>query len=254
MSEFIKNGDRIVTKPDGFDYNLIPGKVYNLNYDRFKQYSYIEEDGNLELPKKIYNEDTFFIKRILDSFNTDTSNVGVLLSGLKGSGKSLTTKIVANRSNLPILVVNSTYPSGELKDFFTEFKTPVCVIFDEIDKNERYWDTKQMLNFLDGIQSTAKKLVMMTCNETCDLSEYILDRCSRIKYFKEYNGLELDVIKELVSDILGKDDDELAEYIHTFIKILSFDNIITYLKEILQYPDHDRYELLDDMNITVDKK
>ena len=29
MSEFIKNGDRIVTKPDGFDYDLIPGKVYN---------------------------------------------------------------------------------------------------------------------------------------------------------------------------------------------------------------------------------
>src|SRR5574344_514880 len=105
MSEFIKNGDRIVTKPDGFDYNLIPGKVYNLNYDRYKEYSYIEEDGNLELPNKIYSEDTFFIKRILDSFNTDISNIGVLLSGLKGSGKSLTTKLVAKRSNLPILVV-----------------------------------------------------------------------------------------------------------------------------------------------------
>ena len=144
MSEFIKNGDQIVTKPEGFDYDLIPGKVYNLNYDRYKEYSYIEEDGNLELPKKIYSEDTFFIKRILDSFNTDISNIGVLLSGLKGSGKSLTTKLVAKRSNLPILVVSSTYPSGELKDFFTEFKTPVCVIFDEIDKNERYWDTKQM--------------------------------------------------------------------------------------------------------------
>ena len=170
MSEFIKNGDQIVTKPEGLDYDLIPGKVYNLNYDRYKEYSYIEEDGNLELPNKIYSEDTFFIKRILDSFNTDISNIGVLLSGLKGSGKSLTTKLVAKRSNLPILVVSSTYPSGELKDFFTEFKTPVCVIFDEIDKNGRYWDTKQMLNFLDGIQSTAKKLVMMTCNETWRLS------------------------------------------------------------------------------------
>lgn len=254
MSEFIKNGSEIVTKPDGFDYDLIPGKIYNLNHNRYKDYSYIEEDGKLELPSKIYNEDTFFIKRILDSFNTDVSNIGVLLSGLKGSGKSLTAKLIAKRSNLPILIVSSSFPSSELKGFFTEFKTPVCVIFDEVDKNDRYWDTTQMLNFLDGIQSTAKKLVIMTCNETCDLSEYILDRCSRIKYFKKYDGIELNIIKELVSDILGKVDDELAEYIQTFIKVLSFDNIITYLKEILQYPDHDKYELLDDMNITVDKK
>lgn len=254
MSEFIKNGSEIVTKPDGFDYDLIPEKIYNLNYNRYKDYSYIEEDGKLELPSKIYNEDTFFIKRILDSFNTDVSNIGVLLSGLKGSGKSLTAKLIAKRSNLPILIVSSSFPSCELKGFFTKFKTPVCVIFDEVDKNDSYWDTTQMLNFLDGIQSTAKKLVIMTCNETCDLSEYILNRCSRIKYFKKYDGIELNIIKELVSDILGKADDELAEYIHTFIKVLSFDNIITYLKEILQYPDHDKYELLDDMNITIDKK
>ena len=254
MSEFIKNGDRIVTKPDGFDYNLIPGKVYNLNYDRYKEYSYIEEDGNLELPNKIYSEDTFFIKRILDSFNTDISNIGVLLSGLKGSGKSLTAKLAARKSNLPILVVSSSFPSSKLKDIFTAFKTPVCVIFDEIDKNERYWDTEQMLNFLDGIQSTAKKLVIMTCNETCDLSEYILDRCSRIKYFKKYDGLDSSIIKELVSDILGKEDNELAEYIHTFFNVRSFDNIITYLNEILMYPEYNKYDLLEDMNITTDKK
>ena len=115
MSEFIKNGSEIVTKPDGFDYDLIPGKIYNLNYNRYKDYSYIEEDGKLELPSKIYNEDTFFIKRILDSFNTDVSNIGVLLSGLKGSGKSLTAKLIAKRSNLPILIVSSSFPSSELK-------------------------------------------------------------------------------------------------------------------------------------------
>ena len=257
MSEFIKNGNQITIKPIGLDYDLIPGKVYNLNYDRgWNEHPYIEEDGELKLPSKVYAEDSFFIQRILDTFNTDTNNVGVLLAGLKGSGKSLTAKLVAKKCNLPVLVVNPTFPSAALKDIFTQFKTPVCVIFDEIDKNDRYWNTEQMLNFLDGIQSTAKKLVIMTCNKTCDLSEYILDRCSRIKYFKEYDGLDLNIIKELVKDILGKEDDELSEYIYTFFDVRSFDNVITYLKEIILYPDYNKYDLLDDMNITLgeDKK
>lgn len=253
MSEFIKNGDKIVAKPDGLDYDLVNGKVYNLNYESsgWSSYPYIEEDGTLELPKKIYDTDEFFMRRILDTFNSETMNTGVLLSGLKGSGKSLTAKMLALKSNLPILVVSPAVPSCDLKDFFTEFKTPVCIIFDEIDKNTRTWKTEQMLNFLDGIQNTAKKLVIMTCNETCDLNQYIMDRCSRIKYFKEYEGINKDIITNLVKDILGKDDNELVEYISNSFKIKSYDNIITYLKEILAYPDHDKYDLLNDMNITV---
>ena len=255
MSQFIKDGTQIVPKPQGMDYDLIPGKVYNLNYKHgWTEYPYIEEDGVLDLPSKIYDEDTFFIERILNTFNTDTNNVGALLTGLKGSGKSLTAKVIAKKSGLPILVVSPSFPSSSLKDFFTTFETPVCVIFDEVDKNRKYWDTEEMLNFLDGIQSTTKKLVVMTCNETCNLSDFVLDRCSRIKYFKEYNGLTLNIIKEVVTNMLGKEDDELSDYINTFLKVKSFDNIIIYLKEIIAYPDHDKYKLLDDMNITIKKK
>ena len=107
MSEFIKNNNEITIKPTGMDYDLIPGKVYNLNYKRdWTNYPYIEEDGELGLPSKIYAEDSFFIQRVLDTFGTDINNVGVLLSGLKGSGKSLTAKLIAKKSNLPILVVS----------------------------------------------------------------------------------------------------------------------------------------------------
>ena len=34
-TEFIKIGDRVVAKPKGADYDLIPGKVYDLSYDRW---------------------------------------------------------------------------------------------------------------------------------------------------------------------------------------------------------------------------
>lgn len=50
MSEFIKFGNKIVTKPNGFDYDLVDGKVYNLKFERFGVGVYIEEDGSLNLP------------------------------------------------------------------------------------------------------------------------------------------------------------------------------------------------------------
>ena len=66
MSEFIKAGNKILNKPNGFDYDLINGKVYNLKYERYGVGSYFEEDGSLNLPKKVYTtkDDDIFIKRV----------------------------------------------------------------------------------------------------------------------------------------------------------------------------------------------
>lgn len=255
MSEFIKNGKQIVSKPKGLDYDLIPGKVYNLKYNDWDGYSYLEEDGSILLPEKIYqnDDDSVFIDRILDSFEqSSNNNVGVMLTGLKGAGKSLTAKQLAVKSEMPIFVVSVDYPATKLKDFFTVFHTPVCVIFDEIDKNERHWCGEAMLGFLDGIQSTAKKLVICTCNETCDLCEYMIDRCSRIKFFKEYGGVNKSTIEMIIKDYLGKEDTELATFIDTQIKVKSYDNILTYIKDVAKYPNIDKYKLITDLNINID--
>ena len=64
--------------------------------------------------------------------------------------------------------------------------------------------------------------------------------------------LDMSKYKNNIIKIIGKDKKKSE---HSFVTdLISFDNVITYLKEILQYPDHDRYELLDDMNITITKK
>ena len=34
-NEFIKIGEQIIAKPKGADYDLIPGKVYDLSWNRF---------------------------------------------------------------------------------------------------------------------------------------------------------------------------------------------------------------------------
>ena len=184
-AEFVKSGSRILPKPNGTDYNLINGKAYDLKWDDWSDMAYLAENGELNLPSKIYelNEDKIFKKRVLNSFNNHENSIGVMLAGTKGTGKTMLAKVIAKESNLPIIIVDSQFPTNRLIGFFKQFSTPVCVIFDEIEKN---FNTGRMLDFLDGVEKTTKKLVLMTCNELDKVSEYLQDRCSRIRYVRKY--------------------------------------------------------------------
>jgi hypothetical protein len=157
MAEFIKIGNEITVKPklEGISYELINNKVYDLEYDRMQGRSYLKENGDLNMPKKLYEleEDNKFIKRVLNYFNSENSGktTGILLAGTKGTGKTMLSKRIALESNLPIIIVANDYPANKLTSFFKHFTTPVVVMFDEIEKNSYWWETKDLLGFLDEV-------------------------------------------------------------------------------------------------------
>ena len=232
-TEFIKIGDRVVAKPKGADYDLIPGKVYDLSYDRWNEESILKENGELNLPAKIYSttKDNMFKKRVISYFNNAfTSTTGVMLAGTKGTGKTVMAKILAKDCNLPIIVVDPEYPTSRLTKYFKTFETPVCILFDEVDKSFR---TDLMLDFLDGLQKTTKKLVVMTCNDLNKVSEYLQDRCSRIRYLRKYTPEDnLAFLDILIKDMGIKDVETVATYCKENIKLLSMDNIVSFLNEV----------------------
>lgn len=51
-----------------------------------------------------------------------------MLSGIKGTGKTVMAKVIAEKSNLPIFVVDEDFPTHMINDFFRRFSTPVVVI------------------------------------------------------------------------------------------------------------------------------
>lgn len=108
-----------------------------------------------------------------------------MLSGIKGTGKTVMAKVIAKNSNLPIIVVDEDYPTGRINDFFRKFETPVTIIFDEVDK---HWDTEDLLGWLDGVQTNAKKLVLFTCNNEDRVNDYLKDRCSRVRYIRHFEA------------------------------------------------------------------
>lgn len=256
MSEFIKVGEKIVNKPTGLDYDLINGKVYNLKWDRCNGMSYFEEDGLLSLPAKVYTtkSDDVFIKRVNTYFQkTSKLSTGVMLSGIKGTGKTVMAKVIAKNSNLPIIVVDEDYPTGRINDFFRKFKTPVTIIFDEVDK---HWDTEDLLGWLDGVQTNAKKLVLFTCNNEDRVNDYLKDRCSRVRYIRHFEANDnARFLREILRD-KGIAEDKIKDT-YTFIVnnfgLLSIDNILSFIDEKLLFPELSNEEIFNDINISSKK-
>ena len=251
-TNFIKVGTTITPVPEGIDYTLNLTKAYKLLWDDWDNKAFLQEIDLPTIPTGLYTQDVDkFIDKVLRTFNSVSKNTtGVLLSGLKGSGKTLTAKMLALKSNIPIIIVDERFPAGRLTSFFAKVKQEVCILFDEIDKNQRYWDSKMLLSFLDGLEDNCKKLVVFTCNDVNFANENLIDRCSRIRYYKIFEGLSDEEISNIVDDLL-RDKSKKEDLVSRINEIAtkSYDNIIAAITEVNNNPDDTVEELLKDLNI-----
>lgn len=229
MSQFVKVGNAIVPKPKGFDYDLILGKIYDLS-DYYAPR--LKENGDFNLPEKIYEseKDKRFKNIVLNHFkNTSQQTTGVLLAGEKGTGKSIQAKLIAKASGLPIINVSQEIQRNAMIEFFKNFDEPVCLIFDEFDK---YFNSEDLLCLLDGIEKTTKMLIIFTCNNTDKLSEYLKDRCSRIRYIRKFTSKDnASFIPELIDELGLENKEDLITFCENSIKYPTVDNVKAFLTE-----------------------
>ena len=212
-NEFIKIGEQIIAKPKGADYDLIPGKVYDLSWNRWEDSPIFKENGELNLPKKIYSTktDDIFKKRIITYFNkANTNTTGVMLAGTKGTGKTVMAKILAKK----------------LEEFDPMF-----------------------------IEEPVLCEVIMTCNDLSKVSQYMQDRCSRIRYLRRYSPDENAAFLPMLADDFGiKNKEEVVKFCKENIKLLSMDNIVSFMSEVKMLEDEDisLQEIINIMNISTE--
>lgn len=257
--QFIKDKDQIVPMPKGLAYDLIGGKIYRLKSTKsmFSRTDMLIEDGELSIPNKVYysKDEELIVKRVLHYHKeTEKNTTGVMFYGKQGCGKTLLSKIIAKESGLPIIVVDPSFPTKNLMNFFTRFNTEVVVLFDELDKHcskDDYWDTEDMLEFLDGVQETGKKLVIFTCNSDKVVNEFMKDRCGRIRYYKQFDTLSHNMIVDIVKDNISDKDkvNDVVNFIENKLNIPSYDNVTAICKEVNDWPDYSVEELIKDLNV-----
>lgn len=256
--KFLKIGSKIAFKPtiEGLEYELESGKVYTLDFDRYDDTITLNIAPDLLMPDKIYEteDSSKFISRVINNFNkSGDGTTGVMLSGLKGSGKTITAKQIAINSNLPIILIDKSFRPSLLIKLFNQLKdTNVCVLFDEVDKLGEDYDDDYLLRILDGANTCGKKLVLCTCNESDSINEYLKDRCSRIRYWREFDELSPSLIQEILKDRLNDKNEvnPLTDFIVNNFGVISFDNIVSFTDEVNEYPLATFEELFKDMNLS----
>lgn len=251
----LKLGESIVFGKSGVDYELEPGKVYNIKVDRYTDEVSLTIANTLSLPDKLYvtKPDHKFINKVINTYSNSNKTLGVMMAGTKGTGKTVMAKEIALKSNLPIIILdNNTHPRF-LKQLFNKLENiPVCVIFDEFDKLGERYDDDQLLQVFDGVSSNGKHLVLLTCNDTDDVNEFMLDRCGRVRYYREFTEMSPSMIKEILDDRLDdkSESSALTDFIIANFSLVSFDNIASFVDEVNAYPNETFEDLFEDMNIS----
>lgn len=193
-------------------YNELPAKTYIIRFEKMTGF-YLDEYADIEVKEeKIYGEHVQKVEKVLRAYRQFGRNLGVILSGSKGIGKSMFAKLLAVgavKNDIPVIIVDR-YISG-IDSYIEAIDQSVMVLFDEFDKT--FGDVRvskgeveaqaALLGLFDGI-SQGKKLFVITCNDIRKLNDFIVNRPGRFHYHFRFNYPSDEEIRTYLKDNLRK--------------------------------------------------
>lgn len=239
-------------------------KNYVFNFDEFGN-CWLEDIEDFKTPEKIYDVSSGMRELIKNSFKSYEKNLGVLLSGNKGQGKSLTAKLLCNELksefSMPTILINKKVPREiNLIKFFNGIKQDYCLFIDEFEKlfkessssaekNQDYHEQEVFLSFMDGaLTNKHKVLFLLTSNN--QVNEFLINRPSRIKFLQEYDELSEELFNMIVDDKLvnkkyKKDLEDNVSLINLNIDLLIsiVDDINLFDKPFSEFKDFYNYKM-----------
>ena len=206
MTYFLKQGNTYkVTKKEALDLSeRLPAGNYVIKKNDMTGELLLEAIDKFEFKGKVYGDTLKRADRILYAFNDRPATTGVMLTGEKGSGKTLLAKMLSIKGyeqDIPTIVINAPWCGDAFNAFIQSIEQPVIVVFDEFEKVYDEHEQEAMLTLLDGVYPT-KKLFVLTCNDKWRVNQHMRNRPGRVFYSLEYKGLEADFIREYCHDNL----------------------------------------------------
>mmetsp|Transcript_7350 Transcript_7350/g.7925 ORF Transcript_7350/g.7925 Transcript_7350/m.7925 type:complete len:403 (+) Transcript_7350:86-1294(+) len=242
-----------VTDKEELDiHECLPTATYTIGFNSCSGEYYLEKIEPFSIPKKLYGNPERRGDRILQTFHDRKGSTGVVLSGEKGSGKTLLakyiSKVAAERDGIITLVINEPWCGETFNQFLQMIQQPAVVIFDEFEKVYNcYEKKKQMLTLLDGVYST-QKLFILTCNDKWSLDVNMRNRPGRIFYMIDYNGLDIAFIQDYCEENLSaKEHIPQIVAISKVFMAFNFDMLKAMVEEMNRYNESpmDVLELLN---------
>lgn len=247
---------RVSTFNESEGTDKLAPRVYGVGKSMFGFYLTIKEDS-LELPPKIYGKTLARADKVINTFNARSGSTGILLTGTKGSGKTMLSSLICNKlieQGLPVILISEPWHGDDFVEFINELGECV-ILFDEFAKTYARAEGQaqsSLLTMMDGTEAS-KRLIILTENDEREINEYMINRPGRIYYHFRYNKLDEDTIKGFCEDkgIDKETIDKIVDMSRT-MRTFTFDILKAIVEEYLRIGGEVE-DLMEDMNITYDK-
>lgn len=228
----IKNGNKYSIVNFDATYDQLPKGNYILRFSPMDGY-FLEEKEAFSLPPKIYGDHSIVSRWLRSWENNSAKNLGILLTGLKGAGKTITAQKFCIDSGLPVILISEEFYGSDFVNFLTKKEIgPAIVFIDEFEKIYSHTENQfDLLSLMDGNFST--KLVFLLTVNAYRINDYLINRPNRIKYVKQYGDLDASIIEEVIEDMLVNKEHKAS--IYTFLKkvnMSTFDILTSLIKEM----------------------
>lgn len=254
MTKFLQSNS-IIQLEDNLPvvHDILPTSTYALKMDPTGKL-YLEKIENFSMPEKLFGNIAKTAEKVVRTYTDRTGVTGMLLTGEKGSGKTLLGKKVAldlmADQDQPIIVVNIPISGDSFGIFLQKLGKPVTLFFDEFEKvyaREEYQNG--LLTILDGVYPV-KMLCILTSNDQTKMINPLIDRPGRVYYKIDYKGLEYAFIMEYAAEKL-KNQKHLAELGRlATMADLNFDQLQALIEEMNRY-DESVKEAVQLLNISI---
>jgi len=191
-------------------YDRLPAKTYTVRFAKMSGF-FLEERIDLSVKERIYGVHPEKADKVLKAFTAFERNLGVILSGDKGIGKSLFARLLSAKAveaGYPVIIVDQFIPG--IASYIESIDQEAVFLFDEFDKTfggirpgENEADPQSgLLSLFDGT-SHGKKLFIITCNSLYELNDYLVNRPGRFHYHFRFDYPSGEEILKYMTDKLG---------------------------------------------------
>ena len=212
--------------------NKLKPAVYTVDFAPMQGF-FLKKHTPLTVTEKLYGKHEEKINKLLKAYEYFERPMGVIFSGDKGIGKSIAARMLCQKSvekGLPVILVEEN--AEGLAQFLNSIEQECVVLFDEFEKNFRKvydhdGDEKgnaqdSLLSLFDGTGNTMKRLYLITCNDTYQLSDFMVNRPGRFHYHIRW---EYPTQKEITEYLKDKVKPEYHDQIEEVLKFTAFQEL-----------------------------